>query len=68
MKAYFFTEMPYPYVPEEVERGYGTSRVVVPNSYCDPARWPTSTTATSTSTCTPTTSASTSCSTSTTRR
>lgn len=36
MKAYFFTEMPYPYVSEEVERQYGSSRVVVPNGYCDP--------------------------------
>ncbi len=36
MKAYFFTEMPYPYVPEEVERAYGSSRVIIPNSYCDP--------------------------------
>ena len=36
MKAYFFSEMPYPYVPEDVERGYASSRVVVPNSYCDP--------------------------------
>ena len=36
MKAYFFSEMPYPYVPEEVERSFGSSRIVVPNSYCDP--------------------------------
>ena len=36
MKAYFFTEMPYPYVPEEVEHALGSSRIVVPNSYCDP--------------------------------
>jgi alkanesulfonate monooxygenase SsuD/methylene tetrahydromethanopterin reductase-like flavin-dependent oxidoreductase (luciferase family) len=36
MKAYFFTEMPYPYVPEEVEQGLGSSRVIVPNGYCDP--------------------------------
>ncbi len=38
MKAYFFTEMPYPFVPEEVERELGSSRIVVPNSYCDPVR------------------------------
>jgi len=38
MKAYFFTEMPYPYVPEEVEQEYGSSRVIVPNSYCDPVQ------------------------------
>jgi alkanesulfonate monooxygenase SsuD/methylene tetrahydromethanopterin reductase-like flavin-dependent oxidoreductase (luciferase family) len=36
VKAYFFTEMPYPYVPEEVERALGSSRILVPNSYCDP--------------------------------
>jgi alkanesulfonate monooxygenase SsuD/methylene tetrahydromethanopterin reductase-like flavin-dependent oxidoreductase (luciferase family) len=38
MKAYFFTEMPYPYVPEDVEQAYGSSRVIVPNSYCDPVQ------------------------------
>jgi alkanesulfonate monooxygenase SsuD/methylene tetrahydromethanopterin reductase-like flavin-dependent oxidoreductase (luciferase family) len=38
MRAYFFSEMPYPYVPEDVERGYGSSRVIVPNSYCDPVQ------------------------------
>jgi alkanesulfonate monooxygenase SsuD/methylene tetrahydromethanopterin reductase-like flavin-dependent oxidoreductase (luciferase family) len=38
MKAYFFTEMPYPFVPEEVERELGSSRIVVPNSYCDPVQ------------------------------
>jgi alkanesulfonate monooxygenase SsuD/methylene tetrahydromethanopterin reductase-like flavin-dependent oxidoreductase (luciferase family) len=36
MLAYHFTEMPYPHVPPEVEQGFGTSRVVLPNSYCDP--------------------------------
>lgn len=36
MDAYYFTEMPYPYVPESVEDEYGTSRVLLPNSYCDP--------------------------------
>ncbi len=36
MLAYHFTEMPYPYVPEEVEQSYGTSRVTLPRSYCDP--------------------------------
>lgn len=36
MRAYHFTEMPYPYVPPEVEEQYGSARVVVPNSYCDP--------------------------------
>ena len=43
--------MPYPFVPPEVEKRYGSSRIVMPNEYCDPARSPpTSTTATSTST------------------
>jgi alkanesulfonate monooxygenase SsuD/methylene tetrahydromethanopterin reductase-like flavin-dependent oxidoreductase (luciferase family) len=36
MLAYHFTEMPYPYVPPEVEREYGTSRIVIPSEYCDP--------------------------------
>jgi len=36
VKAYYFSEMPYPYVPEEVERELSSSRVIVPNSYCDP--------------------------------
>lgn len=36
MLAYHFTEMPYPYVPAEVEKSYKSARVVVPNSYCDP--------------------------------
>jgi alkanesulfonate monooxygenase SsuD/methylene tetrahydromethanopterin reductase-like flavin-dependent oxidoreductase (luciferase family) len=34
--AYHFTEMPYPYVPEEVEKSYRTARVIVPSSYMDP--------------------------------
>jgi alkanesulfonate monooxygenase SsuD/methylene tetrahydromethanopterin reductase-like flavin-dependent oxidoreductase (luciferase family) len=38
MRAYFFTEMPYPNVPEEVERELGSSRIVVPNSYCYPVQ------------------------------
>ena len=36
MLAYHFTEMPYPYVPTEVEKEYKSARVIVPNSYCDP--------------------------------
>jgi alkanesulfonate monooxygenase SsuD/methylene tetrahydromethanopterin reductase-like flavin-dependent oxidoreductase (luciferase family) len=36
VKAYYFSEMPYPYVPEDVERELGSSRVIVPNRYCDP--------------------------------
>src|SRR6266540_3408616 len=36
MLAYHFTEMPYPYVPPEVEQELKSSRVIVPNRYCDP--------------------------------
>lgn len=36
MEAYHFTEMPYPFVPTEVEDALGSSRVIVPNQYCDP--------------------------------
>ena len=36
MLAYHFTEMPYPYVPTEVEQDLHSSRVILPNSYCDP--------------------------------
>jgi single-stranded DNA-specific DHH superfamily exonuclease len=36
MLAYHFTEMPYPFVPPEVEKELGSSRIIVPNSYCDP--------------------------------
>jgi alkanesulfonate monooxygenase SsuD/methylene tetrahydromethanopterin reductase-like flavin-dependent oxidoreductase (luciferase family) len=36
MRAYHFTEMPYPYVPVEVEQSLKSARVIVPNSYCDP--------------------------------
>lgn len=38
MKAYHFTEMPYPYVPEEVERALSSSRIVVPSKYFDPVK------------------------------
>jgi alkanesulfonate monooxygenase SsuD/methylene tetrahydromethanopterin reductase-like flavin-dependent oxidoreductase (luciferase family) len=38
MKAYHFSEMPYPYVPEEVERELRSSRIVLPNRYCDPVK------------------------------
>jgi alkanesulfonate monooxygenase SsuD/methylene tetrahydromethanopterin reductase-like flavin-dependent oxidoreductase (luciferase family) len=36
MKAYHFTEMPYPFVPEEVEREHRSARVVLPNRELDP--------------------------------
>ena len=29
MLAYHFTEMPYPYVPPEVEKAIGSARVIV---------------------------------------
>jgi len=36
MRAYHFSEMPYPYVPEEVEKSYHSARVILPSSYMDP--------------------------------
>ncbi|HLH23740.1 MAG TPA: LLM class flavin-dependent oxidoreductase [Chloroflexota bacterium] len=36
MLAYHFTEMPYPFVPPEVEKELKSARIIVPNSYCDP--------------------------------
>jgi alkanesulfonate monooxygenase SsuD/methylene tetrahydromethanopterin reductase-like flavin-dependent oxidoreductase (luciferase family) len=36
MRAFYFTEMPYPYVPEEVEQKLSSARIVLPNSYLDP--------------------------------
>ena len=36
MKAYYFTEMPYPYYPSEVAEELNSQRVILPNSYCDP--------------------------------
>ncbi|MBI3075891.1 MAG: LLM class flavin-dependent oxidoreductase [Deltaproteobacteria bacterium] len=36
MLAYHFTEMPYPFVPEEAEERHGSLRVVLPNQYFDP--------------------------------
>jgi alkanesulfonate monooxygenase SsuD/methylene tetrahydromethanopterin reductase-like flavin-dependent oxidoreductase (luciferase family) len=36
MRAYHFTEMPYPFVAPEVEKEVRSARVVVPNKYCDP--------------------------------
>src|SRR5713226_1414059 len=38
MKAYHFSEMPYPYVPEEVEKSYHSARVILPSSYMDPVK------------------------------
>jgi len=31
MLAYHFTEMPYPYLPEDIEDRYGAMRVTLPN-------------------------------------
>ncbi|MBV9120301.1 MAG: LLM class flavin-dependent oxidoreductase [Chloroflexi bacterium] len=36
MEAFHFTEMPYPYFPEDYMERYGSARVVLPNSHCDP--------------------------------
>ena len=36
MRAYFFTEMPYPSYSLEAEERAGSQRVVLPNSNCDP--------------------------------
>ena len=36
MRAYYFTEMPYPYYPPEVAEQLNSQKVILPNSYCDP--------------------------------
>jgi hypothetical protein len=36
MRAYYFTEMPYPYYPPEVAQQLHSQRVILPNHYCDP--------------------------------
>lgn len=36
MLAYHFTEMPYPFLPDDVEERHGAMRVTLPSSYCDP--------------------------------
>jgi len=36
MLAYHFTEMPYPFVPDEVEKSFHSARVILPNSNLDP--------------------------------
>jgi alkanesulfonate monooxygenase SsuD/methylene tetrahydromethanopterin reductase-like flavin-dependent oxidoreductase (luciferase family) len=38
MKAYHFSEFPYPYVSEEVEKQYRSARVILPSSYMDPVK------------------------------
>jgi alkanesulfonate monooxygenase SsuD/methylene tetrahydromethanopterin reductase-like flavin-dependent oxidoreductase (luciferase family) len=38
VRAYHFTEMPYPYFPPEAEVDYGTPRVLLPNHYLDPTQ------------------------------
>ena len=37
MQVYHFSEMPYPFVPAEVEKEYRSARVILPSSYMDPA-------------------------------
>ena len=36
MLAYHFTEMPYPFLPDDVEERHGAMRVTLPSRYCDP--------------------------------
>ncbi len=36
MEAFHFTEMPYPYVPEDYFERYGSARVTLPNHLFDP--------------------------------
>ncbi|MCH6545454.1 MAG: LLM class flavin-dependent oxidoreductase, partial [Deltaproteobacteria bacterium] len=38
MLAYHFTEMPYPFLPEDIEDRYGAMRVTLPNKYYDPRK------------------------------
>ena len=36
MRAYYFTEMPYPYYPPDAAEDINSQRVILSNSYCDP--------------------------------
>jgi alkanesulfonate monooxygenase SsuD/methylene tetrahydromethanopterin reductase-like flavin-dependent oxidoreductase (luciferase family) len=38
MLAYHFTEMPYPFLPEDAEERYGAMRVTLPNKLFDPRK------------------------------
>ena len=38
MKAYHFSEFPYPFVSAEVEKQYRSARVILPSSYMDPVK------------------------------
>lgn len=38
MLAYHFTEMPYPFLPEDAEERYGAMRVTLPNKFFDPRK------------------------------
>jgi len=38
MLAYHFSEMPYPFLPEDIEDRYGAMRVTLPNEYFDPQK------------------------------
>ena len=36
MLAYHFSEMPYPFLPEDAEKRHGSLRITLPNEYFDP--------------------------------
>ena len=38
MLAYHFSEMPYPFLPEDIEDRYGAMRVTLPNQFFDPRK------------------------------
>ena len=38
MRAYHFTEMPYPFLPDDVEDRFGAMRVTLPNRFYDPKK------------------------------
>src|SRR5688572_8443863 len=38
MLAYHFTEMPYPFLPDDAEERYGAMRVTLPSRFFDPRK------------------------------
>jgi len=38
VKLYHFSEMPYPYVPPEIEKEYRSARVILPSRFMDPVK------------------------------
>lgn len=38
MKFYYFTEMPYPFIPDDYAEKYGSARVTLPNNLLDPQK------------------------------